>query len=425
MQSKQYPLGETIYYDTLPNGLDVVLLPKPGFKQSFVTFSTKYGSIDNRFRTSKDEDFLSVPDGIAHFLEHKMFESEEGDVFPHFARGGASANAFTTFDQTTYLFSCTENLRSNTELLLDFVQDPFFTVENVEKEKGIIGQEIEMYNDNPDARIFYELLKALYVNNPVRIDVAGTVASIQEITKDTLYACYNTFYHPGNMTFFAVGGFDVDEMMQWIMENQAKKTFSAVPDIDRPMVDEPDGVNESRVESKLAVSGPRVLIGWKDAPGELSGNALLEQEMTTAVALDALFGKSSEFYHRAIDEGLIDSQFSWEYERARTYGFSVIGGNTQKPDELVKEVQACLDAAAQKGLVPEDFERSRRKALGRFFGTLDMPSVIARGYVGYRFRGADMFDTVPVLEGMTIEKANARLAEHFTETRRSVSIVHN
>lgn len=446
MRSESFPIGETVYQETLANGLEVVLLPKPGFEQSFVTFTTKYGSIDRSFRTSNDNGLQTsgetprtshdglgaaketgltiVPDGIAHFLEHKMFESESGDVFPRFARGGASANAFTTFDQTTYLFSCTDNLLANTELLLDFVQDPYFTEKSVEKEKGIIGQEIQMYNDNPDARIFFELLKALYVDHPIRIEISGSVASIDEITKDTLYDCYRTFYHPSNMVFFAVGGFDPEAMMGWIRENQSSKQFSPIPKIERAAVVEPEKVHSARVETQLAVSQPRCLVGWKDVPAVVSGKQLMVNEMLTGVVLDALFGRSSLFYHRAIDEGLIDNQFSWEYERALTYGFSVIGGNTQNPDELVQAIQSCIDGAVEGGLSSDDFERSRRKAIGRFFGTLDSPSYIARVYVSYQLREAQLFDTIPVLEALALADANRRLREHFAPARRAVSIVH-
>lgn len=237
METKHFPMGETVYQAQLKNGLQVVLLPKPGFAQTFVTFSTHYGSIDRTFRVGQEKDYTVVPDGIAHFLEHKMFESEQGDVFPQFSRYGASANAFTTFDLTSYLFSCTDNLKENLNLLLDFVQDPYFTDTNVEKEKGIIGQEIQMYNDNPDARVFYDLLKALYQEHPVRIEIAGTIDSIAKITKDTLYECYNTFYHPGNMVLFAVGGFDPETVFEWISANQDKKSFDKIPTIDRPPVE--------------------------------------------------------------------------------------------------------------------------------------------------------------------------------------------
>lgn len=416
-------IHETLYTDRLENGLTVYLLAKPGFQQTFATFTTHYGSTDSTFRLAGEPNFVTVPDGIAHFLEHKMFASEGGDVFPQFAKHGASANAFTTFDTTSYLFSGTEDLYENTKTLLDFVQDPYFTDDSVEKEKGIIGQEIQMYDDNPDWRAFFNLLRGMYNNHPVRIDIAGTVESIAKITKETLYQCYNTFYHPSNMVYFAVGGFDVDKMMTFIRENQAKKSFANVPPIERSGPQEPAGVAQENTVVHLSVSQPRCLIGWKDARVGLTGRALLEQELLTGVILDALFGRSSELYHALIDQELVDQQFSWEYECTPTYGYSVVGGNTTNPDKLLAGITSALKDVIDQGIPPEDFERCRKKAIGRFMAALDSPSYIARNYTAYYFKEADMFESVDVLEKMTVQQANERASAHFLATQQAVSTV--
>jgi predicted Zn-dependent peptidase len=423
MEINKFPMGEAVYQERLQNGLQVVLLPKPGFAQTFVTFTTHYGSVDRAFRTHGHKDYTVVPDGIAHFLEHKMFESEKGDVFPEFSRYGASANAFTTFDLTSYLFSCTDNLRENLNLLLDFVQDPYFTDANVEKEKGIIGQEIQMYNDNPDARVFYDLLKALYQEHPVRIEIAGTIDSIAKITKETLYECYETFYHPGNMVLFAVGGFEPETVLEWIRENQATKSFSDVPVIDRPPITEPTAVKMAQTTAHLAVSQPKCLVAWKDAAGPMSGHDLLERELYLGVVLDALFGRSSPAYQEMMDEGLIDQGFSWEFERAETYGFAVIGGNTPQPEKLTDKIQSVIDEACQTGVMEAEFERCRKKAIGRFLTTLDSPGYVARGYVSYLLRGAQFLDTAAVLGELTLDEANRHLREYFAPERRAVSVV--
>ena len=207
----------------MPNGLNVYILPKKGFSKTFVTFSTKYGSIDREFIPLGKKEPVTVPDGIAHFLEHKMFEKEEGDVFQQFSEKGASANAFTSFTKTTYLFSSTDHVLDNTKTLLDFVQQPYFTEETVEKEKGIIGQEITMYDDQPDWRLYFGAIENMYKDHPVKIDIAGTVESIDKITADHLYECYNTFYHPSNMTVFVVGAVNPQEMMDFIKQDQACK----------------------------------------------------------------------------------------------------------------------------------------------------------------------------------------------------------
>ncbi|MCL6548438.1 MAG: insulinase family protein [Alicyclobacillus sp.] len=413
----------TVYAEQLDNGLSVYLLPKPGFQQVFAAFSTRYGSVDRTFRLAGEPEFTTVPDGIAHFLEHKMFESEQGDVFSSFAKHGASANAFTTFDQTTYLFSCTADVEENTGTLLDFVQSPYFTDQNVEKEKGIIGQEIRMYDDNPDWRAYFGLLKALYANHPVRIDIAGTVESIQQIDKDLLYRCYHTFYHPGNMIFVAVGGFDPGRLLDVILRNQAAKSFGPAPDIERSWPEEPEEAASRRSEAHLSVSQPRCLIGWKDRRSGLAGRPMMEQELLTGLILDALFGRSSPFYHALIDEGLIDQQFSWEYEVTPSYGHSLVGGNTPDPHRLAARVQEELERWVSNGIEEEAFERSRRKAMGRFVTSLDSPSHAGRTFTSYRLKDADWFDTLEVLESLTLAQAHERLRDHFADSQRAVSVV--
>ena len=218
-------LQEELYHEKLENGLEVYILPKKGFNKTFATFTTKYGSIDNHFVPLGSEEYIKVPDGIAHFLEHKLFEKEDGDVFQQFSKQGASANAFTSFTRTAYLFSSTSNVELNLDTLMDFVQEPYFSEKTVEKEKGIIGQEITMYDDNPDWRLYYGVIQNLYENHPVRIDIAGTVESISHINKDLLYECYGTFYHPSNMLLFVVGPVNVEQTMKQIKDNQNKKQF--------------------------------------------------------------------------------------------------------------------------------------------------------------------------------------------------------
>jgi predicted Zn-dependent peptidase len=416
-------LRHTVIRDVVPGGLTVILVPKPGFQQVFAALGTRYGSIDREFRITGEPEFHVVPDGIAHFLEHKMFESPEGDVFSEFARRGASANAFTTFDHTTYLFSSTEQTLENLDTLLDFVQSPYFTAESVEKEKGIIAQEIRMYDDSPERRGFFELLRALYHAHPVRIEIAGTVDSIQQIDKDLLYLCYRTFYHPSNMALVVVGGFDPDAVLERVAANQSGKSFDVPPRIERRYPDEPPSVASPRAEVALSVSQPYVLVGWKDDKTGLMGRELLRQEVLTGVLLDALFGRSSDLYQRWIDAGMIDEHFSWEYEVTPSYGHSVIGGTIPDPDRWLSELDSALDSVLESGLEPEVFERCRRKAIGRFITSVDNPQFIGRGILGYGFKQADLFETVAELESITLEEANARLRTHLDRSRRAVSIV--
>lgn len=415
---------ETLYHEKLPNGLDVYILPKPGFHKTYATFSTKYGSIDNHFQVEGKPE-TTVPDGIAHFLEHKMFEEPTGDIFATFASQGASANAFTSFDRTVYLFSATEQVTANLTTLIDFVQNPYFTEQNVEKEKGIIGQEINMYRDNPDWRVYFGLIEALYRKHPVRIDIAGTIDSISHITKDTLYECYHTFYHPSNMSLFVVGGVDADEVMELIRNNQAAKTFAPQGEIKRYFEREPEQVHEEKKITELPVSLPKCLFGFKEPVREGGGDEALRREMTSKLVLDALLGPSSKLYQDMYDEGLISDQFGHEYNANSNYAFSIIGGETKNPDELVARVKAGLEKAKTEGIGAEAFERSKRKKIGGFLRMMNSPEAMANEFTKYEFKSTSLFHVLDAYESATLDDANRRLREHADFGRFAVSIVRS
>ena len=306
-------LQETLYNEKLENGLDVYILPKRGFSKTFVTFTTKYGSIDRTFIPHGKNDEVTVPDGIAHFLEHKMFEKEDGDVFQEFSVLGGSANAFTSFTRTSYLFSATDKLYENTKVLLDFVQEPYFTEETVEKEKGIIGQEITMYDDQPDWRLYFGAIENMYHEHPVKIDIAGTIESIDKITAEHLYECYETFYHPSNMMLFVVGAVDPEEMMRFIKENQNQKSFDKAEEIVRNFPDEPDTAAIPERTLTMDVTKPKLSFGMKCTDTDVSGEEMLKRELASDLVLDVLFGRSSEFYANAYKNGLIDESYSYSF----------------------------------------------------------------------------------------------------------------
>lgn len=423
MEAIPYPqLNETLYHEQLPNGLSVFILPKEGFQKTYATFTTKYGSIDNHFQVEgKDE--VTVPDGIAHFLEHKMFEEPEGDVFASFATQGASANAFTSFDRTAYLFSSTDQIVKNLTTLINFVQNPYFTDENVEKEKGIIGQEINMYRDHPDWRSYYGLIEAMYAKHPIHIDIAGTVESIAQITKETLYECYNTFYHPSNMSLFVVGGIDPQEIINVVKENQAGKTFPPQGEIRRFFEEEPLQVNERQKVTWLPVSLPKCLFGLKEPAPGVNGKELLVKELTTKLMLDILFSSSSDIYQSLYDEQLISDNFGHEYNIGEDYAFSILGGDTKDPELLVARIREEVDKRKEAGLDSAAFERSRKKKIGSFLRTMNSPEAIANEFTKYRFKGIDLFDILPVYESIALEDINRRFREHFDWNRLAISIV--
>ncbi|WP_068619223.1 EF-P 5-aminopentanol modification-associated protein YfmH [Paenibacillus tuaregi] len=415
-------LQETLYHEVMDNGLQVYVLPKPGFKKTYATFTTKYGSIDNHFRVEGQEE-ISVPDGIAHFLEHKMFEEPEGDIFATFASQGASANAFTSFDQTSYLFSATENIPANLETLINFVQNPYFTDQNVEKEKGIIGQEIGMYADNPDWRVYFGLIEAMYKTHPVHIDIAGTVESIGTITKETLYTCYNAFYHPSNMLLFIVGGVEPEEVFELVRTNQAKKNYQPQGDIDRLFEDEPAGVNERRRVTRLPVSLPKCLFGFKETRLGITGEERVKLDLTTKLVLDLLFGSSTELYQKLYDMDLISDSFGHEYNSDPNYAFSAIGGDTRDPDELLRVVTEEINTLMEAGFKAENFERARKKKIGGYLRMMNSPENIAHEFTRYRLRGGDFFNVLPLYESITLEDVNQRLRDHINWDQLAVSLV--
>ncbi|MDT9023989.1 MULTISPECIES: EF-P 5-aminopentanol modification-associated protein YfmH [Rossellomorea] len=414
-------LQENLFYEKMSNGLDVYILPKKGFNKTYATFTTKYGSIDNHFVPLNEEEFVKVPDGIAHFLEHKLFEKEDGDVFQQFSRQGASANAFTSFTRTAYLFSSTTNVERNLETLIDFVQDPYFTEKTVEKEKGIIGQEITMYDDNPDWRLYFGVIQNMYKNHPVKIDIAGTIESITPITKDMLYQCYNTFYHPSNMLLFVVGSVDPDQIMNQIRSNQEKKDYEKMPEIKRRFDDEPETVAEKKQVLKMNVQSPKCLVGLKAPEPHQQGKEMLRQELSMNVFLDMLFGKSSKYYSELYNDGLIDETFHYDYTQENGFGFLTVGGDTEKPDILAEKVQSLLLKAKEQSLFTEEgLERTKKKKIGAFLRAINSPEFIANQFTRYAFNEMDLFEVVPTLESLKYDDIQTVASTIISEERFTV-----
>ncbi|WP_088005982.1 EF-P 5-aminopentanol modification-associated protein YfmH [Indiicoccus explosivorum] len=414
-------LDETLYHEQLENGLEVFILPKKDFSKTYATFTTKYGSIDNRFIPHGSSEPISVPDGIAHFLEHKMFEKEDGDVFNQFSTHGASANAFTSFTRTAYLYSATGQIKENTETLLDFVQDPYFTEQTVEKEKGIIGQEITMYDDLADWRLYFGVIENLYKEHPVKIDIAGTVESISQITADHLYTCYRTFYHPSNMLLFIVGSADPEEMMELVRSNQAKKEFPPAEPITRLYPDEPKEAAVKSGSIRMSVQKPKVLVGMKPAVTDLSGSEMLKHELAMQLALELLFGRTSDFYHEAYENDLIDESYSYEFSLENGFGYAMVGSDSHEPEKLAEEISSTLQRAAEMWpFGEEDLNRVRRKKIGTFLRALNSPEYIANQFTRYKFNGMDLFEVVPTLEGMEVADLQEAFASISGEQQRTV-----
>ncbi len=426
MIAKQYEkVNETLYSETLANGLQVFVLPKTGFTKTFVTFTTKFGSLDNHYRISEGEDIL-VPDGIAHFLEHKMFAEPDGDVFTKFAANGASANAFTSFDRTAYLFSCTDHLYENLDILLDFVQNPYFTQANVDKERGIIDQEIAMYQDNPDWRLYFELLAALFVQSPMNIDIIGTSATIAQITPQSLYDCYHAFYHSSNMCLFAIGAIEPQAFFDRIKLNQARKTFPPKPDLIRIIPEEPEHVAKPWRQIELPVSEPKCLIGFKELHNErLEGIELLKRECALQIMFQLLFAPSSTIYQTLYSEQLIHSNFSSSITVKNDLTYSMMGGDTPDPDKLVARIFELVEQYFDSTADRLGFERMKRKAIGAFVRMFNSPSAIASQFTAYHFQNSDFFELLAAYETVNFDESLEIVRNHLNHKRHAVCVVRD
>lgn len=416
-------LKEELHIGRLESGLQAFVLPKRKFGQKYAVFATNYGSMDNHFIRPGEPEPTKVPDGIAHFLEHKLFDQEYGNVFDKFAEVGSSANAYTSYAMTAYLFSCVDGFDRSLELLLDFVQRPYFTEQSVEKEQGIIGQEIRMYDDDPYRCLILNLLEALYQKNPVRIEIGGTVESIRQINKDLLYLCYNMFYHPGNMAVAVVGDVDPREILDRIHRDVEGRGHVPRPPVERLFPEEPAEVFKRHVTQDMVVSRPMYALGFKDTQVGLSGKELLKRDVATNIMWEIALGKSSPLFSRLYESGLIDDDFSASFGASPRYNHSMVGGETPDPDRLHEELSTGLQSLKQQGISDEDFDRVRRKEIGDFLAGFNSPQFIANALISTYFKGAFLFDYLDVLQSLTSADLNARLREHVNFDRSSISTI--
>lgn len=411
-------LNETIYKGTHKSGLTVYVLQKPEHSKSYAVFATKYGSIDSKFIPLGESEKITVPDGIAHFLEHKMFEQPDGtDAFAEYNKTGANANAYTSSNMTCYLFSATDKIYESLEILLNFVGKPHFTDDNIAKEQGIIGQEIKMYDDDPNWSVYFNMLEALYVNHPLKKDIAGTVESISHITKEILYKCYYTFYNPSNMILFTCGAFDPEK----VAEIADKYIIAQKNDeIKRFYPNEPKTINKPYIEQNLSVATPLFNIGFKDTDTGYDGDRLLKKEITTSIILEMICGDSSELFNSLYDDGLINDNFGSDCELEKDYGFSYIGGESVNPDEVYKRIINYIEKAE---LNEERFIRCKKVETGRFLRLWNSVDNISNNMVSFLFRNIDVFKYQDICDNITFEDVKKRFKEHFTKENSVLSVV--
>ncbi|MGM8366466.1 EF-P 5-aminopentanol modification-associated protein YfmH [Virgibacillus sp. W0181] len=416
-------LNETLYKRTLNNGLTVLLLPKQEMSKTYGLFSTDYGSIDNTFVPINQENEVTVPEGIAHFLEHKLFEKEDRDVFADFGKLGASPNAYTSFTKTAYLFSATANIEQNVQTLIDFVQAPYFSEKSVEKEKGIIAQEITMYDDQPDWRAFMGIIKSMFAHHPVKSDIPGTVESIQPITKDDLYMCYNTFYHPENMTLFIAGNFDAKSMMELIEQNQSKKHFSKLEEIKRNYPKEQETVAQKETKIIMPVSIPKVTVGIKETAQTLKQEDFLHRDLLQSMTMDYYFSVGGPFYQELYEEKLIDDSFEYSTSLEKNFGYSMISSNSNDPEQLAHRIKQLLLSTNEQTVTAETFETMKKKKIGELLRSMNSLELIANQYTHYYSVGLDFFELIPAVQALTVEEANEFIQNWIAEDRVAVCTI--
>ena len=402
-------VDETLYSGTHKSGLSVYVMPKKGYSKSYAIFGTKFGSIDSKFTVPGQQTATEVPDGVAHFLEHKLFEQPDGsNVFESYARHGGNANAFTSFNITAYLFESTQDILENLAILLEFVQSPYFTDENVAKEQGIIGQEIGMYDDDPDWRVMMNFLSAMYAEHPVRKDISGSVESISKIDKDILYTCYNTFYNLSNMVLFVIGDVDPEQVAECVEQN-AKDSEPFAQEIIRDYGNEPDTVLKSEVVQQLSVSVPMFMFGFKDPDCGYDGKALLRKSIENSILAEILFGKSSGIYNKLYNEGYILGDLSTEVDCEKDYGFTVLSGESKDPQKVKSVVLEGIAEMQKSGIAQADFDRVKKAFWGRYIKQFNNINAVAHSFISNVMNGIGMFDFVDVMETVKLADVNARL----------------
>ena len=391
-------IGEKYIRIKHPSGCTICLYPMESYSSAYALFGTNYGSVDTTFKTDEDEDFIVVPEGIAHYLEHKLFENDECDAFQLYAKTGANANAFTTFDKTAYLFSCSQKFEENLEILLNFVQEPYFTDETVQKEQGIIGQEIKMYLDDPGWRVFFNGLQAVYHNNPVRIDIAGTVESIAQINKELLYRCYNTFYNLNNMVLSIAGNFDVDKTLEI-----CDKLLKSTPDhkLEKIIPDEPYEVKEKSVTTKLSCAQPMFNIMYKFP--KMTQKEAAKAYIVYNNLLETCLGRTSKFYTELYEQGLINETFNVGVFNGRGFFVGIIDGESKEPQIVMDKVNSELKRLRTDKPDRQEFENIKKRTYGELLASFNSVENVATSLLSSEMAGLSIFEYITIAAEVTYE----------------------
>ena len=420
MTGTSYPkLDETVYREVLPNGLTVAVIPRKGFSKKLAYFVTDFGSIHTDFSFEGKEH--RVPAGIAHYLEHKMFDLPGArDVSAEFAAWGASTNAFTSYDMTAYYFSCTAHFEDCLRLLLEFVSTPYFTQESVDKERGIIDQEIGMNLDASDSVVFEELAKAMYEKHPIRVPILGTSATIREITPEDLYLCHRAFYTPGNMMLCVIGDVEpeaVASIARQVLGDERREVAVKLRDWAEPM-----RCARQEVRGVMEVAMPTFTLAFKCEPlGR--GTEAIRQELIADMAAEALFGESSDLYLQMYEDGIIDSSFGGGFETVDGCALFTCGGDSMDPEQVRDAILTRMEVLDREGVLPEDFDRMKRSALGRRIRSLDSFDATCFRTCAYHFSDFDYFRLPELYDTICKEDVEAFLRRVVVPERACLSVI--
>lgn len=413
---KSQRIGDSYYKIDHPTGLTIYVYPKEGYNSAYAIFGTKYGSINTKFSVD-DENRITVPDGIAHYLEHKLFESEEGDAFARYAKTGANANAYTSFEKTCYLFSCTDKFDESLEILLDFVQDPYFTAQTVAKEQGIIGQEIKMYDDSPEWRVMFNMLEGMYKNHPVKTDIAGTVETIAEITAEKLYEVYNVFYNLNNMVLCVSGNITVEQVLR-----TADKMLKPCEkhSINNYFDEEPYEICEPYVEQSFPVSMPLFNLGFKERADKILD---VKKLACTDILLAMIASQTSPLYRELLDNNLINGSFSYELFEGPGYCSVIFGGESRAPKQAAETIKQYISKLKSEGLGKSDFEISKKSVYGDAVSALNSVSSISNAVVDYHFNGNELFSYIDAIADIDFDDVSTRFSEMLDVNNCTLSVV--
>ena len=414
-------IKEKLYIEKLENGLTVMIIPKQNIQKKYIMWGVNFGSIDNHFIHPETKEEITIPDGVAHFLEHKMFEQKSGvNSLDTLSSIGVDANAYTTNDHTAYLYECNNNFYEALDEFMDYVQNPYYTDENVEKEKGIIAQEIKMYDDHPSWQVYMNAMRCLYKNSPVKIDIAGDVESINTITKETLYNCYNTFYTPSNMLMVVSGDFVPEELLCEIKKRLLKKESNT--EIKRIYEQEPVEINEKKKIVNMDVNNPIFVIAFKDTVLE-NKEEIVKKHIAIEVLLYILIGKSSKLYQKLYNGGLIIAQPELDYEFSKQYAHVTISGQSNNPEKITEELVKEIEDLKRNGIEEKIFNRVKKKIYGEYVKEFNDVSNIAGMFMSDYFKGVNSFDYIENYSQVTKQYTEQILDEVLDKNKMVLSIV--